>query len=194
MNTWGGNAKDMLFYSDYTKSNVRVPVIKVSSDRSYGSNEIKHVNIINQLLAAELEYDWYYFGDDDTFVNTDLLFSELPSFDRQKTYGQIIYCWPKDSNLGYFSGGAGWLISNEIMPLLRPVINHKTGYSDVTLGINMKDRGIPMVDDCRFKSQLPWHYGMPNEDVKNFITFHGAISSIDMHTLYNAAPGTTYNP
>lgn len=179
LSTWGQDVP-IQFYSDYQADNV----IQVSEDTSFHSGEEKHVNFINHLLATELKYNWYFFCDDDTFVNTKLLLSILPKFASDKAYGQIIYCWSEDWDLGYFSGGAGWLINKELLITMKPVINHKTFHSDVCLGIHMKNLGIPMVHDERFRGQLPEFYSIPESDIIKFITFHNAKMHCDMQRLY----------
>ena len=52
-------------------------IIKVSDDFTYSSNEPKHVNVIKYLIENDYQYEWFFFCDDDTFVNTKNLESNF---------------------------------------------------------------------------------------------------------------------
>lgn len=57
--TWGANS-DLLFYGDYNDK--LEDVIKVSDDKSYNSNEEKHVNVFKYLSQnPEYNYEWFFF-------------------------------------------------------------------------------------------------------------------------------------
>jgi hypothetical protein len=118
-------------------------------------------------------YDWYFFVDNDTWVNSNKLESMLDSFDTNVLHGSKIYCWPNDKTLGYLSGGAGILIHNLKFKHLRDNFkNYKTGYSDVSLGYYMKEYGVECLDNDMFKSQSPSHYEISEENIPNYLTFH----------------------
>ncbi len=163
--------RDYVFYSDHQDD--KKNIIKVSSDNTYHSNEPKFVNVITLLPETYMDYEWYFFGDNDTWVNTEKLESELDGFDTNVLHGSKIYCWPHDKTLGYLSGGAGILIHNSKFKHLRDNFkNYKTGYSDVSLGYYMKEYNVECIDNELFKSQAPSHYEILEENIPNYISFH----------------------
>lgn len=167
MNTWGKN-KDVLFYADYNDKNV----IKVSDDVSYKSNEEKHINIINLLNDNNnYDYEWFFFCDDDTFVNTTKLENSLDTFNPNFVNGSILNTWQNDPSLNYCSGGAGYLINRNILGKIN-LKNHKTGWSDVSLGLSLRESKIECINSTLFNSQPPEFYNIEISDVKNYISFH----------------------
>ena len=77
--TWGKNV-DFFFYSDHEDFDKKI--IKVSDRTDYQSNEEKHINIIQYVADNIKGYDWYFFCDDDTFVNTKKLESFVIDLDK----------------------------------------------------------------------------------------------------------------
>jgi len=168
--TWLKN-KDYLFYSDH--EDLKKNIIKVTSDNSYHSNEPKFVNIVTLLPEKYMNYEWYFFADNDTWVNTNKLESLLDTLDVNLFHGQKIFCWPNDRSLGYLAGGAGMLIHNLRFRHLRDNFkNYRTGYSDVSLGFYMRENRIECGDNELFKSQPPEHYNISEENIPNYISFH----------------------
>jgi hypothetical protein len=117
-------------------------------------------------------YDWIFFCDDDTFVNTEYLENE--EFDENYIYGLVITGqWPFDKELPFCSGGAGYLISKKnLIKLVENIYFPGTGTSDVSLGYIAKKANISFINDDRFKSQKPHFYNMDKNDVKKYFTFH----------------------
>ena len=114
--TWGKDV-DCLFCSDY--EDIERGIMKFSNDTSYGSNEEKHVNAIKHLSDNVDDYEWFFLCDDDTFVNTKKLEGMLYTFDKELIHGQsILGCWHTDKTLDYCSGGAGYLIHNELIKII----------------------------------------------------------------------------
>ena len=148
--------------------------MKVSDDSSYHSNEEKFVNIFNRLEQSS--HEWYMFIDDDTWVNTKLLSERINLLNRSVVHGQKINCWPGDYSLYYLSGGAGILIHRDLYSAYRGRLNnYRSGYSDVSLGLFMRDQKIPCVNEDGFFSQPPSFYlkgGSEQEIVENSISFH----------------------
>jgi len=163
--------RDYLFYSDHQDDSKNI--LKVTSDNTYHSNEPKFVNVVTLLPEKYMDYEWYFFVDNDTWVNSNKLEPLLDSFDTNVLHGSKIYCWPHDKTLGYLSGGAGILIHNSKFKHLRDNFkNYKTGYSDVSLGYYMRDYNVECVDNELFKSQSPSHYEISEKNIPNYITFH----------------------
>lgn len=166
--TWGQEI-DFLFYSDHNS----FKTIKVTDRNDYASAEIKQINIINDLPKEHLDYDWYLFCDDDTFINTKLLLSTIDSFSPEEITGQLIQCWQPDPTLCYLSGGAGFLMSNKILKSIKGRIpNYNSGYSDVTMGLFYRENNIKIKHSELFMSQNPEFYNVSDNNISKFISFH----------------------
>lgn len=180
--SWGKNV-DCLFYSDHEDNEKNI--VKVSNRTDYHSNEDKHINALHYVSKNIKDYEWFFFCDDDTFVNTKKLEEFVDTLDKEFVHGSVISgTWPGDTSLSYCSGGAGYLIHSE---LLSKITQHvrilNTGYSDVTLGLFLRELGIKSIDYNFFKSQSPSFYGISVDDVSNYITFHYIKTIDDMNTL-----------
>lgn len=166
--TWGQEI-DFLFYSDHNS----FKTIKVTDRNDYASAELKQINIINDLPKEHLDYDWYLFCDDDTFINAKLLLSKIDSFDPEEITGQLIQCWQPDPTLCYLSGGAGFLMSNKILKSIKGRIpNYNSGYSDVTMGLFYRENNIKIKHSELFMSQNPEFYNVSDNNISKFISFH----------------------
>lgn len=186
MSTWG-KKKDIIFYADYDDPKIN-NIIKVTNNDSYHSNEEKNINVFKILNQQFNNYDWYFFCDDDTFVNTknlnDLINSEI---NTDHIHGLVANSW-KDKSLWYCGGGAGYLVSNNILTnYLCDAVNFNTGYSDVSVGLNCRKFNIGLSHHEGFNS-FP-----PNDErniskvktVDHAITFHYIKTLQQMQTLYN---------
>jgi len=182
METWGKN-KNIIFYSDYEDPDKKI--YKVSNRTDYSSNEEKHLNSFLLVNNLNTKYDWFFFCDDDTFVNTEYL--ENTKFDENFIHGSIITgCWPHDKNLEYCSGGAGYLISKNILiKIYENLFNSNTGFSDVSLVYIAKKCNIPFLNDDRFRSQNPSFFNIKDIEIKNFFTFHYVKTKDDQIKLLN---------
>lgn len=170
--TWGKD-KNLIFYGDYD-SDSNPSLVKVSSNCTYSSGEEKQINIIPRLAKDFNDYDWYYFCDNDTFVNTKLLEEFYVNCDSNKIYGELGNTWPEDRELFYPMGGAGFLMSNKILNFLSDKIFHNpVTWGDVSIGINFKHFEIEKVSRTDlFHSQPPEFYNIPLEEVSKHISFH----------------------
>jgi hypothetical protein len=184
--TWGKD-RDLLFYGDY--EDVNNEIIKVSDNKSYHSNEEKHVNILKYFNGdSNYNYEWFFFCDDDTFVNVNKLEELLTTFNVNYVHGQLLSTDNINGNpiksgvLEYLSGGAGYLIHSNLLDKISKEIKIlNTGYSDVTLGFCLKDLNIPISNSDLFKSQPHSFYNYSNDLIKNYISFH-YITNKDMMT------------
>jgi hypothetical protein len=182
ISTWGKDV-DFLFYSDHEDKGKNI--IKVSNRDDYHSNEEKFVNVVKQLPKEYLNYDWFFFCDNDTYVNTKLLNNSITKFNIDFIYGQEIHTWTPDLSLGYFSGGAGYLVSNKILRhMIDNLKNYNTGFSDVTFGLYIREHNIQKLPSDLFKSQPPEYYYINLEDTKNYISFHYIKTFEMMNKLY----------
>ena len=170
VNSWGKNV-DFLFYSDCDNEDKKI--VKVSDNSSYSSNEPKHINVIKYLVEHDYQYEWFFFCDDDTFVNTKNLENNLDLFDKDKINGSVLKdTWLQDRSLVYCSGGAGYLIHKTLLPIISKTIKLGSGYSDVSLGICAKELNIGLINHDGFKSQPPDFYKVEKTLIKDIYTFH----------------------
>jgi hypothetical protein len=183
VNSWGKDV-DFLFYADC--DNEEKKIVKVSDDSTYSSNEPKHVNVIKYLIENDYQYEWFFFCDDDTFVNTKNLEQNIDNFDKNKITGSILKgTWGKDRTLDYCSGGAGYLINKTLLIEISKLIkNCGSGYSDVSLGICVRDNEFELYNDEKFNSQNPDYYERKIDTIKNMFTYH-YVSSDTMIEMYN---------
>ena len=183
MSTWGKEA-NVLFLSDHEDKEKKI--IKVSNNKSYESGQEKQINGFNFLNSSELKYDFYFFCDDDCFVNTKLMDQFISNCDTNHVWGQVCNCWDGDRSLHYALGGAGILFSKEMMSLIGGNLQQKgVIWGDVSLGINLRHRNIQISHSDLFKSQPPSHYKINDTEIKNYITFHYIKTRDEMEKLYN---------
>ena len=183
LQTWGKDV-DLYFYSDEDSDDQKT--IKVTDKHDYWSLEEKHVNIFKYLENNFLDKEWFFFCDDDTFVNTKELEVFADKSNKDSAYGCLINCWPNMKNLYYHSGGGGVLIHRDSLNNLCKNIKHKnTMFADVTLGLNFLENNIKMETDERFHSESPLEYNINDNEIKNNITFHHIKSYDEMNRLYN---------
>lgn len=182
LETWGQN-ENVIFYSD--KENLDKKVYKVSDNSEYDSGQEKQINVF-KLLKYFLDYDWYFFCDNDTFVNTKLLKKQIEHYNTDKVYGEIIQCWPQDRSLKYPSGGAGFLISNKtVRTLIENILPCPfQPYSDVALGFNLRKLRIECEHSELFHSQKPEFYNIKKSDINNYLTFHYITNKNDMERFH----------
>jgi hypothetical protein len=181
LNTWGQNV-DIVFYSDY--ENINKKVYKVTDKKGYWDLEEKHVNGFKFLKNNFTDYDWYFFCDDDTFVNTKKMNEFLQICDENTVYGYLLSGWPVMTSLHYPSGGGGVLIHKTILEKIIDKIRvRNTGFADITLGLTLFDENIKTVN-CEFlHSEHPNHFGISYENIKEHITFHHIPTYEEMKKL-----------
>ncbi len=167
--TWGKD-KNIIFYSDYEDLDKKI--YKVSNRTDYHSAEEKHLNVITLIKEKFASYDWFFFCDDDTFVNTKNLENE--NFDKNFIHGYVITGeWPHDVTLPFCSGGAGYLVSKEnLFKIAENIFIPHTGTSDVSFGVIVKNCNLYFLNNEKFNSQAPEFYENKEDKLKNFITFH----------------------
>lgn len=182
VNSWGKDV-DYIFYADC--DNEEKKIIKVSDDSTYSSNEPKHINVIKYLIENDYQYEWFFFCDDDTFVNTKRLENNLENFDVEKINGYVLKgTWSGDRDLSYCSGGAGYLINKTLLTKISETIKTTgSGYSDVSLGMCVRDLNIEYNHNEDFRSQNPDYYNVDKSLIKDIFTFH-YISSELMVEIY----------
>jgi ribosomal protein L40E len=86
----------------------------------YESCPQKYIEFFKQM---DLEYDWYVFLDDDTFVFPDRMIKTLSKFDKS----QSLYIGDKLSHMFpfvYMSGGASFVLSNSSYKLVKEYVRN----------------------------------------------------------------------
>jgi hypothetical protein len=176
--TWGKDV-DVFFYSEH--ENLENNIIKVTN---INHPEVKQCEVFKTIKNNLIDkYEWFFFSDDDTFVNVNLLLNKLNSFSLEKVHGQDIFgCY---GDLHYPSGGAGFLISNKIISNFFDIHSNVSPHSDTTLGLFMRKKSIDIENCDLFKSQPPSFYKIDNDNVKNYISFHYINNFEHMNLLYN---------
>jgi len=172
LNTWGKNINH-IFYADYEDKETKV--IQVSERTDYFSNEEKHVNVIKYLMSNNIyDFDWYFFCDDDTFVNVNNFFKFIEKCDTNCVYGSVLHStWPPDTTLSYCSSGAGYLVHKTILKIISENIEtYRANYSDVTFGLTCRGLNIPIQNSDFFHSQDPSFHSLPWSSICENITFH----------------------
>jgi len=195
--TWGAHFPH-LFYSDHWAPWENI--VRVSRATHYKSNEEKHINFLNMFgpfLAAR--YEWIFCCDDDTFILPQNLIKFLESDpdpssvhgsvdDFEKCPGNPIFN-RVDRSLRYPAGGCGYLISREVVDRIHPLKNFGTGYSDVSLGLNLAAQGVGLVDrDDRFFAQTPEHFGHGPAGVTEAVSYHYIKTEAAVRRLADGIP------
>lgn len=188
LNTWGAGV-DLHFYSDEEGNKT----IKVTDKDDYWNLEEKHVNIFKKLKYNFLDKEWFFFCDDDTFVNIKNLSKFAENCDKNSVYGSLINHWQDNTNFYYHSNGAGILLHREVLDKLCfeikikmnnffQVKNINTRYADVTIGLNLLDSGVNMKNDHRFNITCPNDSNI--DSIRECLTFHHIKNLEQMQYLH----------
>lgn len=195
--TWGKN-QDVVFLSDL---NISPDIIGFEYlQRGYENIWMKYVEMLKSW--TDFNYDWYFFTDDDTFVNIDninILLSEYNTddmicighvgalnvdgtdMDGQQTGFPRNTILGKDTSLPliYVSGGAGFILSRtsfesicEYMKNLNQYDIPRSYNGDVTFGFWMRNSGIKVVDVTGFWWTNPKDLKHDAEKIKSSFTYH----------------------
>ena len=199
--TWAQDL-DVVFYSDHNDPDNNV--IKVSNRSDYYSAPIKQVNILNyikELTDGEDNpllnvYDWFFFVDDDTFVNQKILEEYIQDLDEDKVHGSIITSENDsvnpvyvnkiiDLDVAYPQGGAGFLVSSKVMKKIDTFQEYNVFHSDVIAGLNFHHNNVEYVDVSILNRETPETYDHSEEEIVSMITYHNIKTFDQMKTLYD---------
>ena len=165
MDSWGGD-QDIFFYSEYDDPSFKV--IKVCDENDVVKKQISVFNKIKNNFYGQ--YEWFFFGDDDTFVNTNLLIKNLDRYDRNYLHG--VDMGGNWGDLTYPSGGAGFLINNKIIHNFFELDVPNVPHSDVAIGFLMRQKNIQLVSNGRFCYNTPEHHKIQKKDVWKFFKIY----------------------
>jgi hypothetical protein len=207
--TWG-KKQDVVFLSDL---NISPDIIGFEYlQRGYENIWMKYVEMLKSW--TDFNYDWYFFTDDDTFVNIDNINSLLSEYntndmvcigivgalnadctdkDGQHTGFPRHTIRGKDTSLPliYVGGGAGFILSKTSFESICEYIKNLNqcdipgSYSsDVTFGFWMRNCGIKVVNVPGFWWTNPKELNHDVEKIKSSFTYH-YIDSDYMREIFN---------
>lgn len=205
--TWG-KGQDISFLSDL---NIYSDIIGYDYlPKGYQNIHYKYSEFFRQY--SNFSYDWYFFTDDDTYVNIDNVKNILKKYncDEPICIGRVGRLNPdatdKDGNytgfpldsiqgsgtllpLTYVGGGAGFILSVESFKIINHYLNNLNDiprcYSgDVTVGFWLRNSGIKCVNNDGFWWSHPVDLGHTDDDIRKNCTYHYVDEKM-MDELFN---------
>lgn len=200
-NTWGKN-NNVKYLTDTIKGD---DLISFDTPQNYSGIYLKYLNFFKTYNFTK--YDYYFFTDDDTFVNLKNLNKlELPSKNDLFLMGRLLCLNPDGTDLWgnqtganlqlitgdntelplhYTSGGSGFILSQssclKIQEYLKSMINPpKCMYGDVSIGYWARNCGVKLIPNNNFWWDT--HEKLLNNVWENYNT---DIDSITYHYVNN---------
>lgn len=167
----------------------------------YPSCIIKYIKFFQNM---DLDYDWYMFIDDDSFVFPNKVNQYLARFDKRIPL-YIGAMWSHIENLRFMSGGAGFFLSKSTYKMLRTFLMNDVNASlrekqaphngDVSMGVWIRE--INILNNYCIQLYNDWKYlkiGHSNNllEIINSVSFH-YVTTENMFQLYNKYLDTTDN-
>ena len=154
---------------------------------NYDGCPVKYIRFFQNMT---IDYDWYVFIDDDTFLNIKNLNKFLNRFDRNKKYCIGKRIMDTTNNEYLMHGGSGFIISrpiyNELIEYIRNIEDEKlllvSRHGDHCMGkwlININD--IEYIHDDRFHEFMH----SINSELDNFFSYHYLKYERDFEFYYN---------
>jgi len=174
-NTWLNNL-DYAFLSDIDSADN----VCVTRAKGHISGEEKQIMGIDYANKSN-NYDWYFFCDDDTYVNTKNLISHIGCLDNSCNSCGLVFSeethpdnpiWPYvEKGHRYYSGGSGFALRKDLINRINSKIDiPKTNYGDVTLGYYLK--GEKLYSSNRFNQNNYLHLKHDLHQIKHNISYH----------------------
>jgi hypothetical protein len=155
------------------------------TEDNYESCPSKYIAFFKNMT---IDYDWYCFIDDDTFINTNNLNEYLKKLDSNKTsyIGRLCLNY---SPPFYMSGGAGFILSKKTyVDLLQYIKNTdkidllQSIYSDLSVGLWIKKiKDVEYINNDNFN---PTTHNK-SSDLNEFISFHYLKTFEEFDFYYN---------
>jgi hypothetical protein len=139
--TWGSRI-DHMYYSDHEDASKNI--IKTSDKSDYKSCVEKNARVFKTLINDDRynHYDYYFFVDNDTYVNEPKLRSSIEKgeFGEDKIYG---HTWRDKAGGNWLMGGAGFLMNRKVLKKFEncEIIETAT-YSDVNVQNHAFHNGV----------------------------------------------------
>jgi len=161
-------------------------ITKVSDSDDYLSGIDKTIGVFR--LHDGQEYDWYFIGDDDTFINFENMrkVTSVLSKDDKCVYGHA--CMANDDRIGVFAhlhGGSGILISRSAFLAIKSfmdaantlgILRRHNKHGDVTVAMNIIAHNamfphspVKIID---VQGMVSPHIPIDHVNVKNAICIH----------------------
>lgn len=205
-NTWGKDA-NVIFLAD---TPINDTIIGYHTPQNYDGIQNKYISFFTRYDFTK--YDYYFFVDDDTFVNlknydifnlptkeyfslqvTGLLDQNLndlhgnyTGYPIHKIRGQGTYL-----PLYHPSGGAGFVLNKNSVIRIQDYLNRThpmdipiSGHSDVTIAFWMRNCEIEIVNCDKLNYDSPWSLGHDENKMKEALTYH-YVSQEKMRYLYD---------
>jgi|688.fasta_scaffold35107_6 hypothetical protein len=172
--TFFKNVNDTDIYFLSCKNHENKNIYGWNTADNYESCPTKYVQFLKNMT---LQYDWYCFIDDDTFININNLHNLLESYDcNEKLYiGRLCMNY---SPPFYMSGGAGFILSKSLyFSLITYIRDRDTNdndllqsiYGDLSVGLWIKNiDNVVMIDNTKLHSSLH----KEEDNLQEFISFH----------------------
>jgi hypothetical protein len=155
-----------------------IPILELCDSDGYLSAINKSLNGMIYHLNHKTEFDYFFMGDDDTYINFDNLQKFINVIKDRKNI-EIFGCTGPICNDGrlHITGGSGWLCNRKTFNVLadhiqkRYITHYK--FSDVSIALNVHDYNsinsekIEFIEVPEFLN--PWK---PLIDISKIITFH----------------------
>uniref|UniRef100_A0A183SWW5 N-acetylgalactosaminide beta-1,3-galactosyltransferase n=1 Tax=Schistocephalus solidus TaxID=70667 RepID=A0A183SWW5_SCHSO len=115
--TWACRCTKILFFS--SKAEPSIPVIDLNltkpESRMYLWSKMR--KIVRYVFGYRDEFDYFYKADDDTYMFVENLVEELSWRNPDEPF-MMGHRFPRFQKVGYFSGGAGYVLSRGALKLL----------------------------------------------------------------------------
>jgi hypothetical protein len=202
-NTWGRNRNNVIFYADFhdEKNNI----IKCTDIPTHDGCEQKTIQRFKQIKNNNL-HDWYFFVDDDTYVNIPNLEKMITELSPDYYYGVSCNNWPSDKTLIYPAGGAGFFISSKSFEMMSIIPSHFSipiHFGDVTAGLILRANNIPFISKGIIEWVAPYNliknpdrlyfndeviHNLTKKELNEVVTLHkvsGRMESLHNYFLNN---------
>lgn len=174
LDSWLQGFDDYVFYTDLSTSvGNQIPLTKNDGYESGGEKQILELYRIAS-NGLHNNFNWFFFCDDDSVINIKKLIDYSKNIKDKLAIGKIIYCFGPDPTLGYFQGGAGFLLHSSLFRNSSiPIIIPGVPWSDVHAGIWLRQNNVRLHHDELFNEDPPEKCGKVSSDLmKKQISFH----------------------
>ena len=171
-----------------------IEVIKLTDNDDYLSGIEKTLKIFD--LHKDTNYDWYFIGDDDTFINFANLKVLLEKLSPEKLalYGCIDWAPTQRGTVLHAHGGAGILFNNKTFNTLKQTV-FNTNFSirhsqhgDVSLTLNAlhyNDNNEDKIDFIKIQEMFSPHTDINSINIQKAVTVH-TKDRVSFNELYKA--------
>lgn len=178
-----GNVDDFCFFSDFEaalKYKDVMPIVGVTDKDDYLSAIDKTLKGMIYHYKQKTKFDYYFIGDDDTFINFNNYYCLLEKLDKKFNEMYIGGCTGPINGDGriHVTGGPGIIMNKKTFDAITPFIEKEyvihTTYSDVSLALNVHLYNAVYHGDKIQFVELPefLNPNLPLTDVRKIVTYH----------------------